>query len=141
MAVAWRKSAAVSWYLFSPRRDVAVFLGSALLSGLALLWGAHMGYLRSQSPEWTWIVAVLLVDVAHVWSTCFRTYFDPEQLRQRPGLYFGTPLLCWLGGTLIYWWAGGAVFWRGLAYLAVWHFVRQQYGWVALYRAKNGDPG
>lgn len=141
MPVAWRISAAVSWYLFSPRRDVAVFLGSALLSGLALLWGRQMGYLHSQSPEWTWIVAVLLVDVAHVWSTCFRTYFDPEQLRQRPGLFFGTPLLCWLGGTLIYWWAGGVVFWRGLAYLAVWHFVRQQYGWVALYRAKNGDAG
>ena len=30
-------------------------------------------------------------------------------------------------------------FWRVLAYLAVFHFVRQQYGWVALYRRKNGE--
>lgn len=127
--------------MFSPGGDVAVFLGSALLSVLALLWGAHAGYLYGSSPEWTWVVAVLLVDVAHVWSTCFRTYFDSQQLRQRPLLYFGTPVLAWLGGSLFYWWAGGALFWRGLAYLAVWHFVRQQYGWVALYRSKNNDPG
>ncbi len=31
------------------------------------------------------------------------------------------------------------IFWRILAYLAVFHFVRQQYGWVALYRRKNGE--
>ncbi len=131
----------MSWTLFSPRVDVGVFLGSALLSVLALLWGHHMGYLDGSSPEWTWVVAVLFVDVAHVWSTCFRTYFDVDQLRRRPGLYFGTPLLSFLVGALLYWAAGGAIFWRALAYLAVWHFVRQQYGWVALYRAKNGDPG
>ncbi|HYE14635.1 MAG TPA: hypothetical protein VD968_09365, partial [Pyrinomonadaceae bacterium] len=34
-----------------------------------------------------------------------------------------------------------ALFWRSLAYLAVFHFVRQQYGWVALYRARAGEAG
>ena len=29
-------------------------------------------------------------------------------------------------------------FWRVLAYVAVFHFVRQQYGWVALYRRRLG---
>src|SRR5262249_19605234 len=36
---------------------------------------------------------------------------------------------------------GQLVFWRALAYLAVFHFVRQQYGWVALYRSKGGETG
>jgi hypothetical protein len=129
-----------AWYLFSPRMDVAVFLGSALLSMLALAWGAQQGYLHQDSPEWTWVVAVLLVDVAHVWSTGFRVYFDAEEVRRRPHLYIGTPLLAWLIGAILYL-RGPGFFWRVLAYLAVWHFVRQQYGWVALYRAKNGDPG
>jgi hypothetical protein len=31
------------------------------------------------------------------------------------------------------------LFWRVLAYLAVWHFVRQQWGWVAFSRAKAGE--
>ena len=36
--------------------------------------------------------------------------------------------------------AGGeAAFWRAIAYLAVFHFIRQQYGWVMLYRARNGE--
>jgi len=34
-----------------------------------------------------------------------------------------------------------ALFWRVLAYLAVVHFVRQQYGWVALYRRRLGPTG
>lgn len=128
------------WALFSPRVDLGVFLGSALLSLLALGVGHQLGYLHSDSPEWTWVVAVLLVDVAHVWSTGFRIYFEPQELRRRPGLYLGTPLLCWLAGVLLYL-QGAGLFWRALAYLAVWHFVRQQYGWVALYRARNQDPG
>jgi hypothetical protein len=36
---------------------------------------------------------------------------------------------------------GALIFWRALAYLAVFHFVRQQYGWVALYRARAGEQG
>ena len=36
---------------------------------------------------------------------------------------------------------GALIFWRVLAYLAVFHFVRQQYGWVALYRARAGESG
>jgi hypothetical protein len=34
---------------------------------------------------------------------------------------------------------GEMIFWRALAYLAVFHFVRQQYGWVALYRGRLGE--
>jgi hypothetical protein len=34
---------------------------------------------------------------------------------------------------------GGLNFWRVLAIVAVFHFVRQQYGWVALYRRKLGE--
>ena len=30
-------------------------------------------------------------------------------------------------------------FWRVLAYLAVYHFIRQQIGWVALYRSRSGS--
>jgi hypothetical protein len=32
-------------------------------------------------------------------------------------------------------------FWRCAAYLAVFHFVRQQYGWVALYRRRMDEHG
>lgn len=127
------------WWIFSPTWDLVVFLGSCLASLLALALGAWLGILRSETPDWTWVYIVLLVDVAHVWSTGFRVYFDKEELRSRPMLYYGTPIVSFLAGWQLYQ-LGPAVFWRVLAYAAVWHFVRQQYGWVNLYRRRTNEP-
>lgn len=130
-----------SRWLFSPVVDLAAFGGSALLSFVALAIGWHFGWLdgeKADTPEWTWIAGVLLIDVAHVWSTLFRTYLDPAELRRRPMLYSFVPVIGLVIGVGLYS-LGAAVFWRCLAYLAVFHFVRQQYGWVALYRAKCGE--
>jgi hypothetical protein len=125
-------------WLFSAPVDLSVFLGSAVLA-LAALWiGSLAGVLESDSPEWVWIPGVLLIDVAHVWSTGFRVYLDSDELKRRPWLYGLVPVLALAVGVALYS-EGAMVFWRTLAYLAVLHFVRQQYGWVALYRAKAGE--
>ena len=129
-----------SRWLFSARADVAVFGGSALAS-LLLLWvGARAGVLEGDSPDWAWVPAVLLVDVAHVYATAFRVYFDAEELRRRLALYLLAPAVAFALGVALYS-ESEALFWRALAYLAVFHFVRQQYGWVALYRARAGERG
>jgi len=122
-------------WLFSPQVDLSVFLGSAVVSLLLLLVGGQYGLLNSDSPDWTWISAVLLIDVAHVWATSFRVYFDTAELKRRPFLYSLVPLFGYFIGVALYS-ESALTFWRVLAYLAVFHFVRQQYGWVALYRAK-----
>ena len=85
-----------------------------------------------------WLPLVVGVDVAHVWSTGWRVYADREELRRRPALYLGLPAAAYAAGVVLFT-AGDLVFWRVLAYLATFHFVRQQYGWVALYRRKNGE--
>jgi hypothetical protein len=125
-------------WLFSAPVDLSVFLGSAVVSLLALWVGAAAGVLQSDSPDWVWVPAVLLIDVAHVWSTGFRVYLDNDELRRRPWLYGLVPILA-LGIGIALYSEGELVFWRVLAYLAVFHFVRQQYGWVALYRARAGE--
>jgi len=80
------------------------------------------------------------VDVSHVYSTLFRTYLDREELRQRQGLYTLVPLGAWMVGCLLYS-VDGTLFWRVLAYLAVFHFVRQQYGFMMIYgRQERGVP-
>ncbi len=125
-------------WLFSAPVDLSVFLGSAVVS-LALLWvGAQAGVLYDDTPDWAWIPAVLLIDVAHVYATGFRVYFDVGEVRRRPWLYTLVPAIGFAIGVALYS-EGELVFWRALAYVAVFHFVRQQYGWVALYRARAGE--
>lgn len=126
-------------WLFGKREDLAIFGGSAALALVLLAIGAALGWLERDLPDWAWLACVVGVDVAHVWSTAFRVYFDPQELRRRPILHFGAPLACWAAGAGLYAAFGAAGFWRAVAYLAVWHFVRQQYGWVALYRRRTGD--
>ena len=125
-------------WLFSASIDLTVFLGSATVSLLALWIGARAGVLYGDTPDWTWVPAVLLIDVAHVWSTSFRVYLDTDELKRRPWLYSLVPLLGLAIGIALYS-EGELVFWRVLAYLAVFHFIRQQYGWVALYRVRAGE--
>lgn len=127
-------------WLFSRNLDLFAFSGSAILSGIALLVGYRNGWLdaRGGNLEWVWVTGVLLVDVAHVWSTAFRVYLDPQEFRRRPGVYLGVPVAAFLAGVVLYSF-GSMVFWRGLAYLAVFHFVRQQYGWVMLYRRRRRE--
>ncbi|MEZ4226918.1 MAG: hypothetical protein R3B13_38610 [Polyangiaceae bacterium] len=124
-------------WLFGARLDLALFGGSALLA-LGLVLGARVsGLSPGPLPEWAWIVCVLGVDVAHVWSTLFRTYLDGEELRRHPARYGLLPVAVYLLGVLAYQ-HGAMTFWRILAYVAVFHFVRQQVGWVAVYRARAG---
>ncbi len=125
-------------WLFSREIDLSVFLGSAIVSLLLLAIGWQFGFLNAETPDWTWISAILLIDVAHVWSTSFRTYFDAEEFKERVWLYTLVPIFGYLFGVFLYS-NGEMTFWRVLAYVAVFHFVRQQYGWVALYRKKAGE--
>jgi len=127
---------ATSW-IWSRNTDLAAFGGSALLAlGLA----AASGQLTADGalPPWAWIVFVLMLDVAHVWSTLFRTYLDPEEVAKRRGLYLGLPVACYLFGVALHVYSA-TTFWRVLAYVAVFHFVRQQVGWVAIYRARASE--
>lgn len=123
-------------WIFSRPIDLAVFGGTAVVSLLLVLAGPRHG---GASPEWSWITGVLLVDVAHVWSTAFVVYLDPAERQRRGVLYTAVPVACFAAGLAIYAALGEAGFWRVIAYLAVFHFIRQQYGWVMLYRARAGE--
>jgi hypothetical protein len=124
-------------WLWGARADLALFGGSALLAlGLVAL-GNVTGLSAQAFPEWAFLAFVIGVDVAHVHSTWFRTYFDRQELGRHPLRYTLVPLVGYAAGVLLYS-ASSAHFWRALAYLAIVHFVRQQAGWVALYRARSG---
>jgi hypothetical protein len=132
-------SAASPW-LFSRRTDLLAFGGPALASVLLVVLGLGAGLGAADAPPVVWLLAVVCIDVAHVWSTAYRIYADPVELRRRPLLYLGVPLAAWLAGVGLHL-HSAALFWRVLTYVAVFHFVRQQYGWVMLYRRRAGETG
>lgn len=127
-------------WLWSPAVDLGLFGGSAVLAlalvGLGRAFGVSPGVL----PEWGWLGLVVAIDVAHVWSTLFRTYLDGEEIRTKKLRYIGVPLVVYAFGVGLYL-HGSLTFWRVLAYAALFHFVRQQVGWVAVYRARAGQRG
>ncbi len=129
-----------NYWLFSRGIDLTVFLGSAVAALLLLAVGWQNGYLNGESPEWTWVAAVLFIDVAHVWSTSFRVYFDRAEFQRRFWLYLLVPVFGYALGVALYS-EGELLFWKCLASVAVFHFVRQQYGWVNLYRRKLRETG
>ena len=105
-------------WLFSAPVDLCVFLGSAVVSLLLLLLGAGLGALAGDTPEWGWVPAVLLIDVAHVYATGFRVYLDTAELMRRPWLYVMVPLAGYVLALALYS-EREDLFWRALAYLAV----------------------
>lgn len=86
----------------------------------------------------SWVILILLIDVAHVYSTLYRTYFDPAAFKRQRTILLAIPVVGFIAGVILYS-IGPGIFWRVLAYTAVYHFVRQQYGFMRLYsrREKN----
>lgn len=123
-------------WLFGQRTDLWAFGGSAVVSMLLLAVGGATGMLAGDAPWLLWLVLVVCIDVAHVWTTLFRVYLDGDEVRRRPFVYGLTPVLTYLALVCLHA-VSAAFFWRGLAYVAVFHFVRQQAGWLNLYNQRG----
>lgn len=123
-----------------PARDFAWFVGPGVLAAVAALW---LGLVdpRPASEEaglGLWIAGVLLVDVAHVWASLYRTYLDPVARRLHRKRLVVTPLLClWLGVLLHL--ESPRWFWGVLAYVAIFHFIKQHVGFAMIYLRAGGE--
>lgn len=119
-------------WLCSPSWDTSLIIAPALVSSALAIMCRTLWPDGHDLPLWAWVAFVLLIDVAHVYATLFRTYFEPAAREQHGTLLIAIPVACWVVGSLFYS-IDALVFWRALAYLAVFHFIRQQYGFVMLY--------
>ncbi|GAB0156087.1 hypothetical protein CHRYSEOSP005_13510 [Chryseobacterium sp. Alg-005] len=81
---------------------------------------------------YTWLFLIVFVDVGHVYSTLFKTYFVREEVQNKKLLYWGVPAFSWMLGLVLYQF-GSLIFWSVLALIAVYHFIRQQYGFLRIY--------
>lgn len=92
---------------------------------------------KNISDAW-WVILILLVDVAHVYSTLYRTYFDRQAFVKYKSELITIPFLGFVVGVLLFS-ISSMLFWRVLAYVAVYHFIRQQYGFMRIYSRKESS--
>jgi hypothetical protein len=106
---------------------------------LLLLFPNIFAAFSENIPTIAWVILVLCIDVAHVYSTLFRTYFDKIAWQNNKSTLIIIPIICFVISVLAYS-VDAIFFWRLLAYTAVYHFIRQQYGILKLYLRKTNAP-
>ena len=122
-------------WLHSIKVDSLFILSPPFIALLIVILFPAQFQTSSQINPLFWLILIVFIDVAHVYSTLYRTYFNPDEYKQG-SLLVVVPLLCYITGVLLHS-IDAILFWRILTYLAVFHFIRQQYGFMRLYSRKE----
>ena len=122
-------------WIISRERDLVWFIGSALAGYLALGLMAMGVPLVPIMLFW-----LLLVDGPHVLSTVTRTYFDTAE-RAKLGWFLWIPIPLMLAGPLTVWAGQASLFFLFAVCWQHFHIVKQHFGFMMLYKAKNGERG
>src|SRR5215216_822125 len=121
-------------WIISARDDVIWFIGSVVSSyALLILYVSGVLPLFPMVAFWA-----ILIDAPHVFGTFSRTYFDRTERKNRARLLWGSLLFFAIGPVMVL--AGlGFAFFFVAALWAYYHLVKQHYGFMVLYKKKNGD--
>src|ERR1700761_3477820 len=119
-------------WIRSGTKDLLFILSPPFLALLIVMLFPQQFKQSNAMPVQYWVVLIVMVDVAHVYSSLYRTYFSPTEFSRHRALFIFVPMLCYLVGLALHI-LDGLLFWRVLAYLAVFHFIRQQYGFMRIY--------
>jgi hypothetical protein len=127
------KAISLRW-IISARDDLVWFIGSVVSSYLLLfLYVKGILPLIPMAAAWA-----ILIDAPHVFGTFSRTYFDRAERQARARLLWGSLAFFAVGPLMLL--AGfGFVFFFVAALWAYYHLVKQHYGFMVLYKKKNGD--
>lgn len=125
------------WIHKAKTDGVFILAPSFIVLGVIFLFQNWLTIIEESYAFYTWLFLIVFIDVAHVYSTLFKTYFVKSEFQRRKQLYIGLPVFCFLIGIILFLF-GSQVFWSVLAYVAVFHFIRQQYGFMRLY-SRNED--
>src|ERR671916_2101499 len=121
-------------WIISGREDLVWFIGSVVSS--YALFALYVGGVVPLVP--TVAAWAILIDAPHVFGTFSRTYFDREERQARGRLLWGSLAFFAVGPLMVL--AGlGLVFFFLAALWAYYHLVKQHYGFMVLYKKKNGD--
>lgn len=124
-----------SRWIVSPRTDATVVV-LPFVAGTVALWMVRT--FGVQEPLWVYLLAFVAFDVAHVWATAYLTYLDGDRFRRRRGLYLWPIPISFFAAFALH--ASSPVtYWTLLSYFAIFHFAKQQYGFIAIYKALHKE--
>lgn len=120
-------------WLISRGDDLIWFIGSTLVGYAAL------GLMAAGFPVWPFqLIWMFGIDGPHVLATVTRTYFDREERRRLgPALWYLPPFM--LLGPVMTLQGHFDLFLLGAVVWQHFHIVKQHYGFVMLYKAKNKE--
>lgn len=126
-------------WIYSSKADLLFILFPPFAALLAVILFPSVFQQFGSIPLLYWVLLIMFIDVAHVYTTLYQTYFNPQRLKKHYSLYMAIPVICYVAGVILHS-IDGMLFWRILAYLAVFHFIRQQYGFMRLYSRNETQP-
>ncbi|NVK65617.1 MAG: hypothetical protein HWE22_13575 [Flavobacteriales bacterium] len=124
-------------WLFSKWVDLFVLFAPVWLVWVIFLSNQDY-YQHMNLPAWMWLIFILGIDVSHVWSSLFRTYLSKDEFEAHRLRLILIPIVLLIASSLVLSFSP-AWFWTIMAYLAVFHFIKQQYGFLALYNFRAGS--
>jgi hypothetical protein len=124
-----------SW-IHAPLFDVCFILLPPFVVSSLILASEEVRDFLINGPIWVWIGLALLLDYGHQYAALYRTYLDPSEIQERRRLLTLVPIFAFVVGLFLYTF-GRLIFWRCIIYFGIFHFVRQQYGFMRLYSRKQ----
>ncbi|MGO4772784.1 hypothetical protein ACEN2I_14075 [Flavobacterium sp. W22_SRS_FK3] len=120
-------------WIHKERTDLIFIIGpSFFVLAIIFLFQDYIIEIESDYSFYTWLFLIVFIDVAHVYATLFKTYFVADEFKKNKKRLLLLPAICFVIGLILFAF-GSLIFWSFLAYVAVFHFIRQQYGFMRLY--------
>ncbi|BFM43198.1 hypothetical protein CFS9_18390 [Flavobacterium sp. CFS9] len=124
-------------WIHKAKTDSLLIIGpSFFVLAVIFVFQNYITSIENNYSFYTWLFLIVFIDVAHVYATLFKTYFVKEKFLKDKKRLILLPVICFLTGLVLFSF-GSLVFWSFLAYIAVFHFIRQQYGFMRLYARKE----
>ena len=95
----WKNLLKKQPWIYSPQLDLLFIIAPPFFT-LLVIFIFHDYFAAANVTLPAWIILVLLIDVSHVYSTLYRTYFDKETLQSHKLFLTFLPLCCWIVAIL-----------------------------------------
>ncbi len=122
-------------WLKNARQEFWLIMAPAIIPVITIIIFKDF-FTTTQVTTFWWILLVMAIDVGHVYSTLFRLYWDNSTVQKYKTVLFIIPVLGFILGFSLHLY-DSQLFWRVLAYIAIYHFIRQQYGFMKIYSRKE----